>query len=435
LSVCRSESKSSRESLNTVNCTEGIYIYIGTDIFNEQHTGFICSVSPALAQTSLLLLPTAQGINHWILPDKTTFPPLFGLLGLQQSQHPQSAASPQQQYPSASPIPAGGHYDDGSQQQQEGLMGLGLECGLGGNLALRQPTTYSSCSGGAVPSIGGVQQQLELAYSRVGQTLEPSATKYQWLGTQVVGGYSTGMAVSGPSGLIPKQEPFSAFARGGSGTSGSGGGGESSVGDVQQQAQEHQQHGGGFSVLLAEYNPSTSEGHEILSRVYQQSSMALKLVPVTPRKYQNRPRKTPVHEREYACLVKNCDRRFSRSDDMTRHIRSHTGLKLFHCWICMRSFSRSDNLTTHIRNHTRKKKFQCRICMRSFSKSDHLTTHIRTHTGEKPFQCDTCGRKFARNSEKKRHAKVHLKQRVKEESKLIAGNSGGSSTAGGSQQK
>ena len=137
---------------------------------------------------------------------------------------------------------------------------------------------------------------------------------------------------------------------------------------------------------LAEYNQSTSKGHEILSQVYQSNpGQAMKLVAVKPRKYPNRPSKTPVHERPYACPIDACDRRFSRSDELTRHIRIHTG----------------------------QKPFQCRICMRSFSRSDHLTTHVRTHTGEKPFSCDLCGRKFARSDEKKRHAKVHLKQKVK----------------------
>lgn len=132
--------------------------------------------------------------------------------------------------------------------------------------------------------------------------------------------------------------------------------------------------------------------HGILNQPYQQGQ--LKLLPVKPRKYPNRPSKTPPHERPYPCPVESCDRRFSRSDELTRHIRIHTGQKPFHC----------------------------RICMRSFSRSDHLTTHVRTHTGEKPFSCDSCGRKFARSDEKKRHQKVHLKQKAKKEAKLLAGN-------------
>ncbi|CAJ1063165.1 early growth response protein 1-like [Xyrichtys novacula] len=93
--------------------------------------------------------------------------------------------------------------------------------------------------------------------------------------------------------------------------------------------------------------------------------------------------RTPPQERPYGCPADGCDRRFSRSDELTRHVRVHTG----------------------------QKPFQCRICMRSFSRSDHLTTHIRTHTGEKPFACAECGRKFARSDERKRHAKIHQRQR------------------------
>ncbi len=126
---------------------------------------------------------------------------------------------------------------------------------------------------------------------------------------------------------------------------------------------------------------ATQTGSQDLKSIYQ--SQLIK--PSRMRKYPNRPSKTPPHERPYACPVETCDRRFSRSDELTRHIRIHTG----------------------------QKPFQCRICMRNFSRSDHLTTHIRTHTGEKPFACEICGRKFARSDERKRHTKIHLRQKDK----------------------
>ncbi|KAM8842317.1 uncharacterized protein ACB058_013992 [Synchiropus picturatus] len=97
----------------------------------------------------------------------------------------------------------------------------------------------------------------------------------------------------------------------------------------------------------------------------------------------------PAKEKPFTCPMESCDRRFSRSDELNRHIRIHTGHK----------------------------PFQCRICLRSFSRSDHLTTHTRTHTGEKPFSCDVCGKRFARSDERKRHGRVHQKQKEKMELK------------------
>lgn len=142
------------------------------------------------------------------------------------------------------------------------------------------------------------QQDLVYSSSR-------SSGKYQWL-------EQPEFSTAGPSGLVPKQEPATA----------TGAGVAAAFSEVVQQSSSSQGSSGGgggnYSVQLAEYNPSTSKGHEILSQVYQQSPVPLKLVPVKPRKYPNRPSKTPVHERPYACPVENCDRRFSRSDELTR---------------------------------------------------------------------------------------------------------------------
>ena len=253
-------------------------------------------------------------------------------------------------------------------------------------MQLNKPQQHFGC-----PTSNEDTAQQSGAFTARAPTGGAPQTKYQWTtftAGQPMSDYSASASISmAPSSvhgtpsmnasIVPKQEP-SSYSNDGYGSSSS-------------------------SVRLADYSPSTSKGHEILSQVYQQTNTSgpIRLVPVKARRYPIRPSKTPVHERPYACPVDACDRRFSRSDELTRHIRIHTG----------------------------QKPFQCRICMRGFSRSDHLTTHIRTHTGEKPFSCDACGRKFARSDEKKRHAKVHLKQRVKREHKQMASSSSTASSS------
>ena len=139
------------------------------------------------------------------------------------------------------------------------------------------------------------------------------------------------------------------------------------------------------SLSLSEFYPSLTPKQSVLKA----GSSILKEKRTNPMQSNNKC-KVPPNERPYACLVENCPRRFSRSDELTRHMRTHTG----------------------------QKPFQCRICMRNFSRSDHLTTHIRTHTGEKPFACDVCGRRFARSDERRRHMKIHLREQAKKEEEL-----------------
>ena len=139
-------------------------------------------------------------------------------------------------------------------------------------------------------------------------------------------------------------------------------------------------------------NPTLTGGHPSLLDFQPSSSMRPKRT-TTPRRQNNvskkpKPPKSPA-EKPHVCPVDNCGKRFSRSDELTRHLRIHTG----------------------------QKPFQCHICLRCFSRSDHLTTHIRTHTGEKPFACEVCGRRFARSDERRRHKKVHDKEAAREAAK------------------
>lgn len=53
------------------------------------------------------------------------------------------------------------------------------------------------------------------------------------------------------------------------------------------------------------------------------------------------------------------------------------------------------------------RKVMCAFCMRRFWSTEDLRRHMRTHSGERPFQCNTCQRKFTLKHSMLRHQKKH----------------------------
>ena len=58
-----------------------------------------------------------------------------------------------------------------------------------------------------------------------------------------------------------------------------------------------------------------------------------------------------IGDQPYLCSWPGCVRKFTRSDELHRHFRIHTGERKHKCGLCGKSFSRSDHLKKHTLSH------------------------------------------------------------------------------------
>jgi hypothetical protein len=84
-----------------------------------------------------------------------------------------------------------------------------------------------------------------------------------------------------------------------------------------------------------------------------------------------------------------------------------------HCTQCEYVTPVPSNLARHMRKHTGEKLFQCRYCDKSCARSDDLAKHERSHTGDKPYTCRDCKYTSVDVSNMNRHCRMRAHARDK----------------------
>ena len=109
--------------------------------------------------------------------------------------------------------------------------------------------------------------------------------------------------------------------------------------------------------------------------------------------------------KHFKCKI--CFEDFSSNIKLNKHIKIHTGDKVYTCKDCEKQFNRNSNLIMLMKTHTGEKPYKCKDCEKQFNQNSILIRHMRTHTEEKPYKCKDCYKQFSEKTNLIRHMRTH----------------------------
>nr|XP_020759313.1 zinc finger Y-chromosomal protein isoform X3 [Odocoileus virginianus texanus] len=118
-----------------------------------------------------------------------------------------------------------------------------------------------------------------------------------------------------------------------------------------------------------------------------------------------------VHTKDYPHKCDMCDKGFHRPSELKKHVAAHKGKKMHQCRHCDFKIADPFVLSRHILSvHTKDLPFRCKRCKKGFRQQNDLKKHMKTHSGRKVYQCEYCEYSTTDASGFKRHViSIHTK--------------------------
>ncbi|KAK2849299.1 hypothetical protein Q5P01_009133 [Channa striata] len=118
-----------------------------------------------------------------------------------------------------------------------------------------------------------------------------------------------------------------------------------------------------------------------------------------------------VHTKDFPHQCDVCEKGFHRPSELKKHAETHKGNKVHQCRHCNFNAPDTFTLSRHILSlHTKDLPFKCKRCRRGFRQPAELKKHMKTHSGRKVYQCQYCEYNSTDASGFKRHViSIHTK--------------------------